>query len=461
MNRRAFLGLFSTAGAVATAGCLGGRWEREDRAASPVEPGPSIGLEPVAEGLTQPLSIRFPTEDLRYIADKSGVLYLHDDDGLREEPLLDIRDRLLQEITSWEQGLVGMTIHPEFRQTRKLYVRYSAPLRDSFPSAFSHTFVLSEFRATEDLRQVAPDSERILLELPEPGKFHQAGGLAFGPDGYLYVTVGDGGSTPDSVFDGFRDSGPGHAEDWYLVNRGGNGQDVTENLLGSILRIDVDRREDGKPYSIPDDNPLVGEAGLDEHWAWGFRNPYTLSFDDDRLFVGDVGHQDYEEVNVVEKGGNYGWNVREGPMCYNANSGLRGHSRFLHLDSLPTCPKQTSDGDPLIDPVITYAHDRDGERVGSAVICGYVYRNDTVPALKDRYVFGDVVRGQTGGVVFVAEEAEEKPWAMRKVSISGSENGEVNAAVLSFGRDPDGELYLLTTRFAEGTGVVSKITDPD
>jgi len=460
MNRREFLAFFSTAGPAAAAGCLGGRWERNDATTSRVTAGPSVGLEPIVEGLTEPLSIQFPAEGIRYIADKSGLILLHDGDGLREDPLLDLRGKLLEDVTSWEQGLVGMTIHPQFSRNRRFYVRYSAPLREEFPSEFSHTYVLSEFRASEDLRRADPESERILLELPQPGKFHQAGGLAFGPDGYLYVTVGDGGSTPDSVFDGFRDAGPGHAEDWYLINRGGNGQDVTENLLGSILRLDVDRTEDGKPYGIPDDNPLVGQAGLDEHYAWGFRNPYQLSFDGDRLFVGDVGHQDYEEVNVVEKGGNYGWNVKEGPVCYNANSGLREHSRFLHLDTLPFCPNATPSGDPIVDPVITYSHTRDGQDVGSSVIGGYVYRGDAVESLRGRYVFGDTVRAGGGGMVFVADAADEKPWPFEEVSISGSENGAVNAAVLSFGRDPAGELYLLTTRFAEGTGTVYRITEP-
>ena len=460
MNRREFLALGSTACTVAATGCLGGRWERTEATASRSESGPDVALEPIAEGLTQPLSIEFPAKDLRYIADKSGVVFLHDSDGIRKRPLLDIRKRMLEEITSWEQGLVGMTIHPEFSRNRKLYVRYSAPLREEYPSNFSHTFVLSEFRATEDLRHADPDTERILLELPQPGKFHQAGGIAFGPEGYLYVTVGDGGGPADSVFGGFRDAGLGHAEDWYWVNKGGNGQDVSENLLGSILRIDVDRRENGRPYGIPDDNPLAGQKGLNEHYAWGFRNPYQLSFDSDRLFVGDVGHGDYEEVNIVEKGGNYGWNVREGPMCYNANSGLRGHSRFLHLDSLPFCPDSTTNGDPLIDPVITYPHTRDGKQVGSSVIGGYVYRGNNVESLRNQYVFGDAVRGESGGMVFVADETDESPWPIERVSISGSESGEVNAAVLSFGRDPSGELYLLTTRFAEGTGSVYRITEP-
>lgn len=480
MNRREFLGLFSATGSAAAAGCLGGGggrdrgrrrgipglgggWELDDHTISDLSSGPGIALEPVIEGLEQPLSIRFPTEDIRYIADKTGLLRLHDEDGLREEPLLDLRDRMLDPLVDWEQGFVGMNIHPEFAENGRLFVRYSAPPREEYPDNYSHTYTLSEFQVGEDLRHADPGSERILLQEPEPGVLHQAGGIEWGPEGYLYVTIGDAGGTADSVFNGFRDVGPGHPDDWYAVNRGGNGQDVTHNLHGSILRIDVDSREDGKPYGIPDDNPLVGEKGLDEHWAWGLRNPYQISFDpeSDRLFAGDVGNRDYEEINIIEKGGNYGWNVREGNMCYNANSGLRGPTRFLQWDSLPACPSRTTSGEPLIDPVVVYPHTRDGQEVGSAVIGGHVYRNDTVESLQDRYVFGDAVWGRTGGVIFVTDETEERPWPMQKASISTTENGEINAVVLSFGRDPDGELYVLTTRFAEGSGVVYRITEPD
>ncbi|MDX1747989.1 MAG: hypothetical protein R3324_18815, partial [Halobacteriales archaeon] len=149
MNRREFLGLFSAAGAAAAAGCLGdggdgnaqkrgipglgGGWERDDHTTSTISPGPSIGLEPVVEGLDEPLSIRFPTADVRYVADKKGVLHLHDGDGVREEPLLDLRDRMLDPLVDWEQGFLGMTIHPEFTENGRLFVRYSAPLREEYP----------------------------------------------------------------------------------------------------------------------------------------------------------------------------------------------------------------------------------------------------------------------------------------------------------------------------------------
>ena len=408
-SRRRFLATAAAVGAAAVAGC-------NDSTAPatqglPEEAPTTVGLERVASDLRAPLSIAF-APDRRYVADREGVVAVHEDGSLRDEPLLDLRETV---VLGGERGLLGIALHPDFPDTPKLYVRYSAEPRAGTPDGYSHTFVCSEFRVRPDGRRVRRESERTLLEIPEPQSNHNAGDIAFGPDGYLYVPVGDGG--------GGGDRGRGHVDDWYDANAGGNGQDVTENRLGSVLRIDVDGGDDDRPYGIPDDNPLVGRPGLDEHYAWGLRNPWRISFDGDRLFVADVGQNRYEEINLVEAGGNYGWNVREGAHCYDAGE----------------CPTETpSDvrgGEPLVDPIVEYPHSGGGI-TGISVIGGYVYRGSALPGLDGSDVFGDL---QPGGRLFVATEGESDEWELGTLGIDGSGPQQL----LSFGRDPDGELYAL------------------
>ncbi|MGM0592748.1 MAG: PQQ-dependent sugar dehydrogenase, partial [Halobacteriota archaeon] len=383
-RRRAFLRASLGATAAGVAGCLGlggsGRTPTGDQQStrSPTtstdqtdetEPDElSLAVEPVVTGLTSPVDIAEPAGlDRRFVVDQIGVIHLHDEEGLRERPYLDLRERIVTPEGADERGLLGLAFHPDFGENGRLYVRYSAPTRSSTPAGYDHTFVLSEFTAEDATsNQVDVGSERTVLEIPEPQSNHNAGSVVFGPDGYLYVGVGDGG--------GANDSSDGHVGDWYDGVRGGNGQDVTENLLGSILRIDVDDREGGRGYGIPDGNPLVGSDGLDEQYAWGFRNPWRFSFSDEGdLYVADVGQNEYEEVNLVEKGGNYGWNVKEGTHCFRADS----------------CPSETPDGEALVDPIIEYPHDAPGGPTGIAVIGGYRYDGDAIPALAGSYVFAD------------------------------------------------------------------------
>ncbi|SFR37298.1 PQQ-dependent sugar dehydrogenase [Halogeometricum limi] len=448
MKRRTFLAGLSAP--VCLAGLLNGRtrWEAHRPETSRIETGPVVATETVAEGFDQPIGFATaPVPSGYYVADKTGRVYLHEAGATREEPFLDVRDRLM-ESTSWEQGLIGFELHPEFADTRRFYVRYSAPRRPGTPADYDHTFVLSEFTATADYRGTVPDSERTILEIPQPGRNHNAGAIAFGPDGYLYVATGDGKH-------GNGDQGRGHATDWYALNGGGNGQDVTENLLGSILRIDVDARDDEEPYAIPPDNPLVGRDGLDEQYAWGFRNPYRMSFDGDDLYVGDVGQDQFEEINLVRRGGNYGWNVREGTRCYSNRRSVHALSRLTGGDrSYPYCPRTTADGEPLVDPIVCYPHHRDGRSFGSAVIAGYRYRGDDVPALDGTYVFGDVV-----GSLFAATPADRdgEMWSMETLRLSSDEGEAFEGALLAFGRDDAGELYALTSQFAPGTGAVHRL----
>jgi glucose/arabinose dehydrogenase len=415
-GRRRFLTSLAAASAVGLAGCSNASREPGPPSTEglPEDAPSTIGLERVVGGLRAPLGIAFPSSDRRYIADREGVVSVHENGASRDQPLLDLRDTV---VLGGERGLLGIALHPDFPSTPTLYVRYSAASRPGTPDGYSHTFVLSEFTVRSDGLRARPDSERTLLEIPQPQSNHNAGDLAFGPDGLLYVPVGDGGAGGDR--------GRGHVADWYEKNAGGNGQDVTENLLGSVLRIDVDGREAGKPYAVPDDNPLVGRAGRDEHYAWGLRNPWRISFDGDRLFVADVGQNRYEEVNLVTRGGNYGWNVREGAHCFDANE-------------CPTStPASVRGGEPLVDPIVEYSHDG-GRLTGVSVIGGHVYRGSALPGLQGSYVFGDL---RANGRLFLATESDDG-WETGTLTIRDADSGAVQQ-LLSFGRDADGEIYVL------------------
>jgi glucose/arabinose dehydrogenase len=394
----------------------------------------------------------------QFVADQAGLVHAIGSDGVRSDPVLDVRDRTVSLGSgTTEKGLLGLALHPDFADNRRLFVRYSAPPREDgyvgpedrkIPESVDHTFVLAEYRATEDGFRADLDSERVLLEIPEPQPNHNAGAIAFGPDDYLYVSVGDGG--------GANDTGTGHVEDWYEGNAGGNGQDVTRNLLGSILRIDVDHAVGGRRYGIPHDNPLVGSEGFDEHYAWGFRNPWRFSFDpaSGGFFVADVGQDRFEEVNRVEKGGNYGWNVRTATHCFDASN---------PTDFPDDCPDSTPEdvrgGEPLRPPIIEYFHTYEGESVGVAVVGGYVYRGSEISDLSGAYVFGDWRKR-----LFVARPPDDGDglWPTEELVVTGTESGDLGRFLQSFGRGPDGELYVLTseTRRPSGNGAVYRVVPP-
>ena len=400
--------------------------------------GPTVETETVADGpLSAPLALEVaPNErDRRFILDQIGKIYVHGPDGLDEEPFLDIADRLVdfggaEAEGIDERGLLGIAFHPRFAANRRFFVRYSAPATPRTPKWATHVERLAEFRASRDRLRGRPDSERVVLDIPSPYHTHNAGSVVFGPDGYLYVGMGDGGGSKREA---------GHADDWY-ANNGGNGQNVTDNLLGSILRLDVDRREDGKPYAIPEDNPLVGRDGLDEHFAWGFRNPWRMSFDGGRLFVADVGESNYEEVNVVERGGNYGWNVREGTHCYSTDS-----PETPSKDCPRRTPPNVRGGEALLDPILEYPHVYEGEGVGLAVIGGHVY-DGSIPGLDGDYVFGDYSKdGTPRGSLFAATPTEGDGWSLAELRVAGTDGNGLGAYLLGIGRDAEGELYALTT----------------
>ncbi|EMA42893.1 quinoprotein glucose dehydrogenase [Halococcus morrhuae DSM 1307] len=432
--RRRFLGLAGAAVPLVAGGRA--RATPQQQQTPPVPRGPAIGLETVADGFEQPIDFApEPGGDRRFVLERTGQLYTVDSNA-QGNPFIDISDRTTP--VEGEQGLLGLAFHLNFQENGKFYLRYSAPPTDATPEPYSHTAVLSEFRATDDLSSGRPGTERRLIEVPEPQSNHNGGAVTFGPDGYLYVSFGDGGAA--------HDAGTGHVQDWYGALDGGNGQDVTENFLGSMLRIDVDSRTGDKPYGIPDDNPLVGKEGLDEHFAWGLRNPWRMGFSDGDLYVADVGQDRYEEVNVVERGKNYGWNVREGTHCFSPNG---------DIDSCPTeTPGDVRGGERLVGPIIEYPHTRDDEPIGSSVIGGYISKGG-VDALDGQYIFGDysIRAGKPQGSLFVADPSQDGLRSFEKLRIAGANNGELNAHLIAIGRDGAGELYALTAGGDLGGGV--------
>lgn len=405
----------------------------------------------IAAGFTAPLDVLAPAQptDRYLVADQVGVIHRIDDGMVADEPFLDIRDRTVDVRGGYsEMGLLGIALHPNYADNQQIYVRYSAPRRDGTPSSYSHTFVLSEFTADPDGEHVDPTSERTLLEIPEPQANHNGGGITFGPEGYLYVGVGDGG--------GANDVGTGHVDDWYSGSAGGNGQDVTSNLLGSVLRIDVDTRDGDRAYGIPPDNPLVDALGFDEHFAWGLRNPWRLSFDGEDLYVADVGQNLREEVNRVVNGGNYGWNVREGTLCFAADD------PSTPPEECPSSgPGRAGASEPLRDPLVEYSHSEDETPQGVAVVGGYRYRGSTLEGLEGAYLFTD---WNARGRLFVARPSDDTDqWPIEVLQMQGTD-GSLGQYVLGFGRDRDDELLVCSTD--EGgvtgqTGALYKLSDID
>jgi glucose/arabinose dehydrogenase len=419
---------------------------------------PAVALELVADGLTAPVSLATPGDGSGrlFIVDQIGVIRVLTAEGeLLDEPFLDIRDRMVSLNAGYdERGLLGMAFDPDYEESGRFALYYSAPLVGGGPEGWDHTSRLSWFTVSDDDTNVAdPDSEVSILEVDQPQPNHNGGEIAFGPDGYLYVALGDGG--------GANDVGTGHVEDWYGRNRGGNGQDISENLLGSILRIDPTTED---PYGLPEDNPFFGEGatGLAEIWAYGLRNPYRFSFDaggDRELFAADVGQNLWEEVDIVTRGGNYGWNVREGSVCFSPESPSKAPQQ---------CPSADPEGKPLIDPVIEYQNGNAPGGLGLAVVGGYVYRGEALPGFEGRYVFGDwsTSFGGPGGALFVATRPDsgDGRWSFQQLEIVTNEGGSLGAYLLGFGQDAEKELYVLTSGRAGpsgSTGQVWRIVPPE
>jgi glucose/arabinose dehydrogenase len=397
----------------------------------------AIRLVPVASGLQAPVY-------LTHAGDASGRLFVLEQPGrirvidasgtLLPTPYLDLAGLVVAVDPSFdERGVLGLAFHPSFETNGRLFVNYSAP-RVGVPGDTCsgeprgcNSAVVSEFTVVGDpttTNVVDPATERVLLSVDKPQWNHNGGQITFGPDGYLYVGLGDGGG----AHDGLADSPPSHGPI-------GNGQD-RDALLGKILRLDVDSAPAaGLEYAIPPTNPFVGMTGADEVFAYGFRNPYRFSFDDrpgggGALLVADVGQNLYEELDVVVAGGNYGWALHEGPVCFDP----------FNPDNPPaTCAATGFDGSLLLGPVLAYAHS-----VGLAIVGGYVYRGSAFPQLVGQYVFGDWSDNfGPNGQLWYAPIAGPHAFVRTELTLPG--NAPLGLFVLGIGQDESGELYVTTS----------------
>jgi glucose/arabinose dehydrogenase len=399
---------------------------------------PSVGLELIDEGFASPVALIDPNDGSHrlFVVDQTGLIWIRSNGKRSEKPFLDLREQLVELNSLYdERGLLGLAFHPDFAANGRFYVSYSAPLRSGLsPNEWDHTTYVSEFTVSTDNANLAdPDSERVLLAMDKPGYNYEAGHIAFGPDGYLYIATGD------SVRDPATQAGK-YAQD-------------TSSLLGKILRIDVNgTAATGQNYLIPADNPFVSGVGLPEIFAYGFRNPYRFSFDVSdpgrpRLFVADVGQAMMEEVSLVESAGNYGWPIREGRTCFNPQNWSQP------LESCATTG--------LSEPIFAYTHEGDL----SAVIGGIVYRGNILPELTGGYVFGDWGRGN--GHLFVAFPPSFGlgSWKLTEIQIQIPGNQSGIGQLLGIGEDEHGELYLLTKAPGIGasgdSGALYKIVPTD
>jgi glucose/arabinose dehydrogenase len=332
-----------------------------------------------------------------------------------ERPFLDLRERVIKLNSFYdERGLLGLAFDPDFLTNGRFYVSYSGRLRSGLsPEAWDHTTYISEFGiSSHDLNTGDPASERVLLAIDKPGYNYEAGHIAFGPDGYLYIATGDSVRDP-------------------ATEAGKSAQDIS-SLLGKILRLDVSgTSETGQNYRIPPDNPFLSGNGRPEIFAYGFRNPYRFSFDisregGTRLFVADVGQANMEEVSLVEAGGNYGWPIREGTSCFNSRQ---------WDNPLAGCAASG-----LSDPIIAYAH----QGGLSAIIGGTVYRGEHIPELAGGYVFGDWGRGRARLFVAYPPGFGRGGWKTTELQIEMPEPLAQMGQLLGIGQDEQGELYLLT-----------------
>lgn len=324
--------------------------------------------------------------DRIFVVEQRGIVYVFPNDSSVSdaEIFIDLQDSV-NDIGN-EEGLLGLAFHPDYAENGFFYVNYTA----SSP----RRTVIARYQVSEnDPDKADPTSEFVLLEFNQPESNHNGGQLSFGPDGYLYIATGDGGGGGDN-----------HGEI-------GNGQDRT-TLLGNILRINVNSMDNGLNYAIPDDNPFVqNQSGYwEEIFAYGLRNPWRMSFDSEtgRLWAGDVGQGDYEEIDIIESGNNYGWRIMEGFHCYN--------------------PSEECDQTGLTLPIWEYSHE-----IGYSITGGYVYRGSDVPELTGKYIYGDYVTRWI--------------WALSYDGINPAENDTVLQSpysISSFGLDENSELYICT-----------------
>ncbi len=413
---------------------------------------PNVSLKLVASDLTGPMAAVSPDDGTKrlFIVDQIGITKILESSGeIRSDLFLDLRSKLIKLSPNYdERGLLGLAFHPDFRNNGRLFVYYSIPLRKGAPKGWDHTNRLSEFRVSSDPSKVDADSEQVIMEVDWPYMNHNGGQIRFGSDGYLYVPMGDGGRA--------NDTGNGHNPDI------GNGQDIT-NYLGKIHRIDVDNTDD-KPYGIPRDNPFLGDSNtLPEIYAYGLRNPAYASFDPQSglLFIGNAGQELFESIYIVVKGGNYGWNIREGTHCFDHNNSMRPPNK---------CRTSGYRGEPLIGPVVEVGHD-----VGDVIIGGYVYRGSALPGFQGRYIFGDWTNAEIGnGTLLVASPpsdwnwkmpsspddltpADVRMWTTLEINVIQGSKEKIWGYIRGFGEDSDHELYIMSSQEMGPTGNTGKV----
>lgn len=337
----------------------------------------SLAVEVVAGGLEAPLYVIAPPRDDRlFVVEQSGRVRIIEDGRLLKTPFLDISTRLK---FGGERGLLSLAFHPDYAGNGFLFVNYS--------EKGSGATIVKRYRVTADSDRADPASAHLILRVAQPYSNHNGGHILFGPDGMLYIAMGDGGARGDPQ---------------------GNGQNRA-SLLGALLRIDIDR---GDPYAIPPDNPFVGDADArPEIWAWGLRNPWRIAFDAAAglLYVADVGQDEWEEVTIAHAaagGLNHGWNVMEGSHC------------FL---------ERNCDAAGFVPPAYEYDHDE-----GCSITGGLVYRGAAIPALSGHYVFSDYCAGFLRSLRYAdGRVAETHAWSV----------GDIGR-VTSFGQDAAGEIYI-------------------
>jgi glucose/arabinose dehydrogenase len=355
--------------------------------------GAGVRLQEIASGLSSPLYLTAPPEDAArlFIVEKTGAIRIIRDGVLLPDPFLDLSSRISN---GGEQGLLGMAFDPDYATTGRFIVHFTDPAGNT---------TLSRFQVSANPDVADPASELVILTATQPFANHNGGQVAFGPDGFLYLGLGDGGSGGDPD------------------NRG---QELTDTL-GSILRIDVRSTE---PYGVPADNPFV-QSGAPEVWSYGLRNPWRFSFDraTGDLYIADVGERGWEEVDISTaaqgggRGANYGWNIMEGAHCFLAEG---------------------CDQTGLTLPVLEYSHEE-----GCSITGGYVYRGSAIPALEGHYLYADLCQRWVRSFRY-ADGAVTEQTDRPSLTPPG--------AVLSFGEDAVGELYIL-----DAAGRVSKIVaDP-
>lgn len=380
-----------------------------------------IKLEPLVKGLNQPVAMVQTPDGRMFVAEQWGRVRVVTAEGeLLGEPLLDIRHLIIDQIPDFdERGLLGLALHPDFKNNGKFYVAYSGHKdwqgRLNELLWYDHNNVVAEYTISGENRNLADRfSGRVISSIAWPQFNHNGHWMDFGPDGMLYVSIGDGG----------------YANDWGIGHnvRTGNGQDLSA-VHGSIIRIDPQTGEaaEGNPDLGPDADPRI--------WAYGLRNAWRCSFDmggDNELYCADVGQNSYEEVNIVEAGDNLGWRRMEGRHCFN----------YLEPDNHP----DECDQSGLKMPILEYENctARPQNCKGISITGGYVYRGSH-QAWRGKYIFGDWSKqfAAHDGQIFFGTRGEDGNWTMETAEVAGMD-GNI-PFVLSFAQGNDGEVYVLTS----------------